>query len=220
MGLQESCTFPMESDSWIKTIAIGTILTIFGFLIVPIILVYGYIVRVIRHSLQGSSKPPEFGDWGELFIEGIQAWVIGIIYMIIPFLVAGITIGGSIMAIATGSQSGATAGLAGVTGGLIITFILMLVFGYLATVGIVNFANERRFSAGFDFGVIKNVALNGNYVIAWISSVIVFFVASIIGGILSIIPLLGFIIASVIFFYAYIVAANLWAGGFSTARGR
>jgi hypothetical protein len=213
MNLDEAVRYPTRSDSWIKTVLIGGVLIFLGFLLVPLFLVYGYIVRSIGAVLADDPSPPEFDEWGELFVDGALAWIISIVYLLVPLLVAGFTVGGSIAAVATGSEIGAAAGAGGLLVGLTISTILSLAFGYLAVVAIVNFAREGQFGAAFDLDVIKTVALDRDYAIAWLVSVGVFLIA----GVVSSIPFVGWIITPFVSFYAAIVAADLWAGGFTRA---
>lgn len=213
MNLDEAVRYPTRSDSWIKTVLIGGILIFLGFLLVPLFLVYGYIVRSIGAVLADDPSPPEFDEWGELFVDGALAWIISIVYLLVPLLVAGFTVGGSIAAVATGSEIGAAAGAGGLLVGLTISTILSLAFGYLAVVAVVNFAREGQFGAAFDLDVIKTVALDRDYAIAWLVSVGVFLIA----GVVSSIPFVGWIITPFVSFYAAIVAADLWAGGFTRA---
>ena len=166
MNLDEAVRYPTRSDSWIKTVLIGGILIFLGFLLVPLFLVYGYIVRSIGAVLADDPSPPEFDEWGELFVDGALAWIISIVYLLVPLLVAGFTVGGSIAAVATGSEIGAAAGAGGLLVGLTISTILSLAFGYLAVVAIVNFAREGQFGAAFDLDVIKTVALDRDYAMA------------------------------------------------------
>ena len=219
VSIEDAVAYPMESDEWLKTVLIGGVLTVFGFLLIPMLPAYGYIVRTLRHRLDGRSEPPSFGEWGSLFVDGLKAWIIGIVYLIIPLIVGGVTVGGSITAMATGSRAGSAAGVAGLIGGLLITFILTLVFGYFAVVAVVNFAREDRFGAAFDLDMIRAVALDRDYAIPWGVSVVVFIVAGVIASVLNIIPFLGFAVGSFVFFYAQIVAASLWADGFAVALG-
>lgn len=218
-ALGDAITYPMEREDWIKNVLIGGILVLFGFLLVPMFLVYGYLVRVIRASMAGRAEPPAFEEWGSLLVEGLQAWIIGLIFMIVPLAVGAVTVGGSILAMATGSRSGAAAGVGGLIVGFLLTFALALVFGYFAVVAVVNFAREERFGAAFDFGTIKRVGFDGDYAVAWLVSVVVFLVAGAIGGVLNVIPFLGFVIGAFVNYYAAVVAANLWADGFVDAVG-
>ena len=98
-SIEEALRYPMNHDNWIVTVLIGGALSLFSFLIVPILIVYGYLLRVIRTSIDGQSEPPVFEDWGELIVEGFKAAVIVFVYMLIPLIVGAVTVGGSIAAI-------------------------------------------------------------------------------------------------------------------------
>lgn len=213
MEFDKIVTYPMESTDWVKTILLGGILVFFGWLFVPLFFVYGYLVRTIRGSLSGRAEPPVFSEWGELLVDGVQAWLISVIYLLVPLVVAGFTVGGSVLAIATGSEAGGVAGAGGLMFGFAISALLALAFGYLAAVAIVNFAREGQFGAAFDFDLIKTVAVDREYAVPWLVSVGVLVVASILAGI----PVVGWLISPFVSFYAAIVAANLWANGFNQA---
>lgn len=213
--LNDIVTFPMENDDWLVTTIIGGVLMFLSVFIVPLFLVYGYLMGVIRGSLAGASKPPSFGDWGTLLVEGVQAWLIGVIYMLIPLVVGALTVGGSVTAIATGTNAGAAIGSGGMYIGFLVTVILALVFGYIAVAAIVNFAREERFGAAFDFDVLKGIVMHRDYAIAWLVAIGIFFVASLVNAV----PLLGWILGPFVGFYAAVVAADLWADGFASALG-
>lgn len=206
-------TYPTDRDDWVKTVLIGGVLMLVGFLLIPLFVVYGYVVRAIRTSIDGEAEPPVFEEWATLLVDGLKAWVIGLVYMIIPVVVGVLTIGTSMAALVTGGRVGATAGLAGMLGGLVLTGVLALLFGYVAVAGLVNFAHERRFGAAFEFGTLRNVTFSSDFLIAWAVSIAVFFVA----GILASVPAVGFILGPIATFYAAVVAARLWAGGFVDA---
>jgi len=211
MELNAIATYPTNRADWIKTVLIGGILIFLGFLVVPIVLVYGYVVQTMRGSLAGESEPPAFEEWSELAVDGVKAWVIAIVYQLIPLIVASVTVGGAIAAIVGGGE----AGLGGAALGVTISAILALVFGYLAVAALVNFAREERLGAAFDVGVIKTVALSREFAIAWLVSLVAFIVV----GIVTMIPLLGWLLTPFVSFYAAVVAANLLADGFARSMG-
>lgn len=211
--IEGAFTYPTDRDDWIKTLLIGGVLTFLGFLLIPLFVVYGYLVRSIRDSVEGESEPPAFDDWGTLLVEGLQAWLIGLVYMLIPLVVAAVTVGASIVALATGGRVGTGVGLAGLFGGLALSAVLALVFGYVAVAAVVNFAHEGRFGAGFDLGRLRAVALDVDYAIAWVVSIVGFVVAGVVAGI----PVIGFVLGPFVAFYAAVVAARLWAGGYVDA---
>ncbi|MGM0715962.1 MAG: DUF4013 domain-containing protein [Halobacteriota archaeon] len=210
MDFNEILTYPMQSDDWVKTTLIGGILIFLGVFLIPLFVVYGYVVRTVRGSFAGETAPPAFGEWGELLVDGAKAWAISFVYLLVPLVVAGVTIGGSIAAIATGSEAGAAAGAGGLFVGFVVSSLLALVFGYFSIVAIVNFARAGNFGAAFDVDVIKTVAFNREYAIAWLVSVGIFVVVGFVGAI----PVIGWLLAPFVSFYAAVIAANLWAGGF------
>lgn len=213
--IEDAFTYPTENENWVQTVVIGGILTVLGVLIVPMFAVQGYVLRVIRATIAGESEPPVFEDWGDLFVEGFQAWLIGIIYMLVPIIVAFLTVGGAVLAMASGSESGAAIGIAGMFGGIAISGILALLFGYFAVAAIVVFAQERQFGAAFDFAQIRTLAFNTDYAFAWLVSIGGFIAAAIVSGI----PIVGYILGPFASFYAFTVAGRLWAGGYLDAVG-
>jgi len=56
----------------------GGFLGLLGIFLVPFLFVYGYLVRVLRVVIAGETETaPMFEDWGELFADGLSAFVIG-----------------------------------------------------------------------------------------------------------------------------------------------
>lgn len=207
----------MESEDWLKTVAIGGVMLIFSVLIVPMFVAYGYVARAIRANLDGEPEPPTFGDWGTLIVDGVKVWVVGFLYMLIPLIVMVLTVGTFFVAVLTGSEAGAAAGFGTLILGMLLTFVLVLVFGYFAVVAIVNMVSEDEFGAAFDVDVLRDVGLDGEFAIPWLIAVGVFLGVGVVTGFLNIIPFLGSLIGAFLYFYAFIVASRLWAEGFQAA---
>lgn len=216
-AVSEAVQYPSTGEDWLQTILIGGILSFLGFLLIPILFVYGYLMGVIRKTHQGEQEPPTFGDWGKLLVDGAQAFVIGLLYMLIPLVVATVTIGASVLAILTGTEVGFATGIGGLFVGLVATSILVIVFGYVAVAGIVHFALEERFSAAFELGTLKPILFHREYAVAWLMSFLVLLVAGAISGFLNVIPVIGTIVGAFVGFYAAMVAATLWSDGFTDA---
>jgi hypothetical protein len=218
-SIDDALTYPMEDDDWTVTVLIGGVLSLLSFLVVPGILVYGYLVQAVRERAEGATQPPAFEDWGELFVDGVKAWIIGIVYMLVPLVVFGVTVGGSLFAMATGTRAGAGAGLAGLFGGLAISFVLSLVFGYVATAAVIHFACTGEFGAGFDFGTLRKLVMSPEYATPWLVSIALFIAANVVVNLLNVIPFIGSLIAVVLSpfatFYVLVVATDLWAGGYN-----
>lgn len=216
-SIEDAITYPTESDDWIVTVLIGGVLSFLGFLIIPVFIVYGYLVRAIRANLEGEPEPPTFGDWGELIVDGLKVFVIGLVYMIVPLIVMFVTVGASVAAMLTGGEAATAAGIGTLIVGLLATFVLGLIFGYFAVVGIVNFTHEDRFGAAFDFGTLRDVGFDSDFAVPWLVAVGLFLAVSIIVNVLNIVPGLGALVGVFLNFYVLIVASNLWADGYLAA---
>lgn len=216
-SLEAALRYPMDSDDWVTTVLVGGVLSVFGFLLLPLVFVYGYLVRVVRRRLEDDPVPPTFDDWGDLFSDGLRGFVVVLVYMLVPAVVGAATVGGSIAAMATGTRGGAAAGVGGLLLGLLLTTLLALVFGYAAAAALVNFVREDRLGAAFDVGLLRDVVTTREYAVAWLLSVVVLFGASLVAGALNAIPLLGAVVGAFLLFYAQVSAAKLWADGVAAA---
>ncbi|MFB6103403.1 MAG: DUF4013 domain-containing protein [Haloplanus sp.] len=219
IDLEWVVTYPTNSEDWIKTILIGGVLTLLSILIVPAFLVYGYVLRVLRAGMNGAEEPPVFDDWETLLREGVVAFVVVIIYQLIPLLVMFLTVGGSMAAIGTGSEAGAGVGIIGLFGGLALSGLLALLFGYVTLIGLANYAHVGEFGAAFDLDVIRSVAVDGAYAIPWLYGVGILIAATVVASVLGIVPILGAIAGVFVTFYGQVAASWVWGKGFADAMG-
>lgn len=216
VDIETIAKYPMESDEWIKTVLIGGAALLFSFLVVPLFLVSGYLVRAIRAGMDGADEPPVFDEWGEMLKEGFVAGIIGLVYQIVPLIVLFVFVGGSILAFATGSNTGSGIGMLGLFGGLFVWWILSIVFGFVGFAGVANYAREGSFGSGFDFGVIREVITSRAYLMAWVYVIALNIVVGALAGALSVTGV-GAILATFLSFYALIIAGWLWGDGFAEA---
>lgn len=82
---KEGFVYPIKIEKWPRTLLIGSILILFSFLIVPAILVYGYLIQIIRERSAGTSHPSSFGSWRTLLVDGYRAFFITGVYSIVFF---------------------------------------------------------------------------------------------------------------------------------------
>jgi hypothetical protein len=217
VDIEAAAKYPMQSEDWLKTVGIGGLLMLLSIFIVPIFLLYGYFVRVLRAGMRDAETPPPFEDWGDLLSEGFWAFVIIFVYQLVPIVVFAVTVGGSILAMASGSRAGAGIGMVGMLGGVALTMLLGLVFGYVGLIGVANYANDGRLGDGFDVEVIKRVGMSKEYAVPWVVGVVAMFVAGAIASVLGVVPLVGAILGVFVTFYGYVVAANVWGQGYAAA---
>lgn len=213
--IRETIRYLRHSDEPVKTLLLGGFFSYYGvFFVLPMVVVMGYFVRVLRSAAADESLPA-FGRWTELFVDGVKAYAIWLIYLCIPFLNAlllgwfdiydgvegyqGYELfatflvaisGGGIFAVfipfggrAFFEDLGASEPLEagwGATNTITTeqafvqltadpyTYTLLLFVWYVLPAALLNFARNRTFSAGFDFGEIRSIVFDKHYVAVWI----------------------------------------------------
>lgn len=219
MDVNKSIRYVMEDKQWISKLIIGALLSILGFLIVPALILQGYLVKIIRHVMGGSwSSLPEWDDWGKLLKDGFFVTVAQLIYTL-PFIllmIIGIAATGGIASV-SGSED--VAALAATGGGLllfclVILFIIALLF--LTPAILIQYALKDDFGALFRVGEVVDIIRNNmaDILVAFLVSIVAGIAISLVIGVLSIIPCLGwiaaFIIGLVVGPYISFVTAHLY----------
>jgi hypothetical protein len=192
------------SSDWTKVIILGVIF-IASIVIVPIFLGIGYLFRIIKATLAGSDELPDFDEIGDMFVDGLKIFVVGIVYAIPLIIIAAIIsliFGYSqATAIDTGTITGF--GLFAFIAGYIIYIIVAIIIGLIESIAIANMAlYDGELGAAFRFSeVMKRISMIGwgKYIVWYIIMVLLGFVAGLIAG-LTFIILIGFILAPLIIF--------------------
>ena len=179
-----------ESFSYAKDAVWGKwgrwILLVISTIIFPLIM--GYAVRIYS----GVKPAPEPGNWVGMFIDGLKLWIIGIIYAIPIFILA------LIFVIPAGMMSDPMTALGTIGIGLIVMLIVGLIITLISTIGMIRFAQKDSMGQAFAFGaILEHIGKIGwgSYIIAlivlWIAGIVFGFIV----GILSAIPIIGWLIA-------------------------
>lgn len=200
MDVNKSFRYVIEDKQWISKLIIGVLMTVLGFLIVPALILQGYLVKIIRQVMGGSwSNLPEWEDWGELLRDGFNVTVAQIVYTL-PFLILifiGIAATGGVASMSNGEDIAALAA----TGGGFLMFCLIILFAiaflFLTPAILIQYAIKDEFGACFRFGEVMAIIRNhlADILIAFLVSIVAAFAISVVGGVLSIIPCLGWIAA-------------------------
>jgi hypothetical protein len=168
------------------------IILIISTIIFPIM--YGYSLRVMK----GISPAPEAEGFFNLFIDGIKVIIISLVYMIIPLIILFASVGAAALGVFGGSGNISLAMIGAAAGGMIVFIILAFIFGLFATIGMVRFARIGTMGEAFNFGeILATIGRIGwlNYILALIVLWIILFV---IETVLSLIPVIGFLILLII----------------------
>jgi hypothetical protein len=211
--ITDSLTYLRESDGWVKTVVIGGLLTLLGFLVVPTVLVAGYLVRVLRGTMHGDDDAPRFDDWGDLAGDGIRAFAIAVVYGLVPALLIAVTAGLAAAVAGPGPRSGLVVGAVTFVGGLL-ALALGLLAAYIVPAAVANYAEQDSFRAGFAVDDLRPVLTSGTYATAWVMGFAVILGAGIVAAALNVVPLLGTVVGAFVSFYAitaaYYIVGHAW----------
>lgn len=209
--LSDALYYPSRSDDALMTVLIGGVLSILSFLLIPILFVFGYFLRVLEHTVDGDDEPPVFDDWGELGMNGLLAFVVTVLYYLVP-TVAFFVLGGA--SALTGSGDLAAAGVAIA---VLVSGVLFVALTYVYPAAITNFARTGSIGDAFAFGDISAVVLSSDYLAAWVVGFIIFVGGFVVIGVLSIIPILGTIVGVFVNFYIQVAAYRVFGQAFRRA---
>ncbi|WP_224449499.1 DUF4013 domain-containing protein [Haloprofundus salilacus] len=210
--LRESLRYPLRGDDATETLLIGGGLHVVTVFVpfVPLILVLGYLVRVLDEGSDGPTAlrdgtPPGFGDLRGLVVDGLKATLVVGLYVVGPIVVLLVTLGG-----ASELSPEALAGTASVAVLIGSTAALLAALGvaYLLPAALVGYARSRRLRAAFDRATLRTTATDARYFVAVVTAAGVLSAAavvSVLGAPRSLPRFVGFFVL----FYTEVAAAAL-----------
>lgn len=173
----------------------------------------GYVLRCARRAMVNDYRLPEWDDWGEMFVKGILATVISIIYML-PALVLGYLFGGKELLISMATMDFTS----GFNAQLIIPLVFMLLASYIIPYAILSFVDVGRFESAFKILKIAEKAFTLRYFAPWLAAFvygsILFSVAYILNFYLSSTIVLPFIISAVAMFINGVTSMSILGGAY------
>ena len=215
--LSDALSFPRQSEDWLPTLLVGGILVLLSPLILPALVVQGYLVRVLGQAAENGQTPPSFTDWGGLLVDGLKLLVVNLVYGVVITVPAVLLLGSLLIAIPSapvpvepGSTPPAPSGGSGL--GLLVVFALLavLLLAYLLPAAFANLAIEGRLGAGFHLRTIAAGAFTTEYASAWLLALFVGFLGSLVGSLLT------FVVVGVfVLFYVQVVLYYLVGRGFA-----
>jgi hypothetical protein len=203
-----------NSDEVVKTVLVGGVLSILSFLLIPAFIVSGYLVRVLRRTMEGNDEAPVFEDWESLLTDGLKAFAITLVYGLVPAIIGFVLVGGGTIAALSGDAGSLIGGASILVGGLL-SMVLGLAAWYMISAATANFAETGRVSAGFDFGALRPILLSKTYATGWLMALGVIVLGSIVASVLNVVPFLGTLAGVFVGFYAmvaaYYIIGHTWA---------
>lgn len=200
MDFGKAFIFVSEDKDWVRKVAVGGILTLFAWLIVPIFLILGYQIEVMRRVVNQDPEPlPAWEEWGRLFTDGLAIWAGGFIYALPAVLLALCSMIIWLPA-ATGDET-----LAGLSiAGIVVIACLFILFGlalaFIIPALYIQYVGQGDFGSMFRFREVLDIARNN--LVSIIIIILVMVVANFLLGLVTWIPICGQLIL--------LPAGNFW----------
>jgi hypothetical protein len=219
--LEDGLSYPLAGDSAVGRIVVGSLLVLGSFLIVPLVLLFGYLVRVLASSARGDPEPPAFDDWGAMFVDGLKGLAVTLVYGLVPFLLIGVSV--AIAIGGAGSGSDAAAGVLGGIGlvGILLSSVALFLLYYLVPAALTKMAVEDSVGAAFAVGDLTDVLLSVDYLVAWLVPFVIAFVVQAVTTVLVLVTFgLGAILIPPIQFYTNVAVFYMFGRAFGKVTGR
>jgi len=218
MDVKEIFMYPTKDKEWPVKMVIGIALSI-----LPIVNFFctGYAYRIFKAGLvREPFQMPEWGEWGDIFIQGLIIFVLRFLYFLIPMAFMGTGSVFLVIAFILKDRTGFFPEGMLLPGAILIGIglILAIVAAVVFPMALAAYAKSgERFGAAFRiWEIVPNIFLAlDEYLIAIVLMICVFFAYFV----LSVIPYLGILIALLLSFYLkylfyYALFGSACAGAF------
>lgn len=219
--LGDAITFPKAREGWVKTVVTGGLLLVTSVFVLPLLVLLGYHVRVVRSGVAGDANPPEFEQWGDLLVDGLKLCTIYIVYAIAPLLALALAFAVSAVTapapetVQTLQTPNAVSEphLSPVSVGVLLAICLVaLVSGYVSFAATARFAHEDRIGAAFEIRPVVRTAFTSEFFVGFVLFQAVWIVLGVVG-----LALLGMVVGLFLIFYTFVVAWYLIGRGYRNA---
>lgn len=215
---EDGLRYPVTGDNAVVRLLIGGLLGFLSIFILPAFLLFGYLVWVLSGSARGEEEPPAFENWGKMFVDGLKATLVAIVYGLIPFGMVGVSFFVILGGAGTGSDT--AAGVLGSIGfiGIAISLVAMFVLYYIIPAALTNMALEDSFGAAFDLDTIKRAVLSMDYLIAWLVPFAIAIVVNVVVVLLAF-TVLGLVLVPFVQFYVQVAIFYMFGTAFGKVVG-
>ncbi|HQD26055.1 MAG TPA: DUF4013 domain-containing protein [Methanoculleus thermophilus] len=198
-GTAISRSFEYTKDAlvgkWMRWVILVVLSIVQGLTLSLVPLLNGYAVRV----LAGKTPAPEVDGWGKLFIDGWKLNIIALIYMLPAIIIFAVFGGFAIISAAANEATGGdpTAAVLSLLGGSLLAALIAIILAFIALFAIMRFAHTDSLGEAFNFGAIfAHIGKLGwgTWIIAVIVLLIIALIYGFVVGLLSMIPLIGWLI--------------------------
>jgi len=202
----------------IPTLVIGIII---GLIPVVSLLTAGFGMKAAKASLKNDAKLPKWNDWGFIIVKTLGFIGISVVYLIPAAIVFLIGLGSAAVGIITSPLSigGITAGSATVLGAIVIAAVLGVLAILTIPMAAMHYLSTGKFSKAFALKEVARKAFSGKYIVAWLFSMVYFFILVLVMAVFSIVPVVGLAIGSGVFnFLGNTTSMTVYAEAYKEAK--
>lgn len=225
--ITDALRYPQRDDDWVRLTIIGGLLTFFGFLLLPLFVVSGYVLRVLRTTMDEATTAkagrtertagtdetntglPTFEDWTTLAIDGLKGLLVAVVYLLVPTIVGGFTVGFGALAAVSDSGALGVIGVLFALGGFVLTLVLTLAALYVLPAALASFVAADRVGRAFSPAALRPVLTNRTYAAGWVYAFVTVVAANVIINVLVLFAGIGILLAPFATFYASVMAAYI-----------
>jgi hypothetical protein len=215
---EDAIRYPWTGEQRVANIAIGGIFTLLGILLLPLLVPWGYYVRVLKRVGGGETETaPGFDDVGDLLANGVVACCIGFVYVIVPMVLLSVV--GSVPMF-FGVGLGASEDILGflIVGGLILLGVLFFTIQLVSTVllpaGVAAYALTDDVTAAVSPSTVWTIAGDKRYLKGWLVAFLINLLSSIVLQMVAA-TIIGFVFVPFLSFYSQV--ASTYAVGVGIA---
>lgn len=234
--LREALRYPLAGDGAGRTIAVGALLSALGILVVPAVLVAGYLGRVLASSAAGEAAPPGIATPAGLLVHGLKSALVSGVYTGVV-VASGLAVGlAGVAAVTSGDTALVLVGLALLlVVGLAALGLLWLPVWFFVPAALARLADAGSVRAALDVRAVASVATDRRYLARWAVGFGLFFVgwsayrlaAGVAFGLvpspltsLTAVPsLVAHALGAGVNFYCHVAAFHAFGRGYGAAAG-
>lgn len=186
MDFGKAFVYMFEDPEWVKKLAIGTLVGLLGIVlspvligVVPLLMLAGYTLDVLRNVIEGRSEPlPEWEDWGGFFVRGFKL-LAALFVWALPIVVAAIPMAlGAALADRQDSSAAVAFGATLLTCGTCLILLWALFLTLISPAIYIRLAYTGRLAAAFEVNKVWALTRDnlGNVILAilltWVAGLV------------------------------------------------
>jgi hypothetical protein len=164
MDIGRSISYITEDERWTTKLGIYTLVFLAAmFLVIPLPLLLGYQIGIMRRVMAGDKRPlPEWDDFGTLFMDGLMVMIALLVYTAPLWLLLCIGTGVSVIPAFSGGNEDVMGALVAVllaSWGVILCLLMLLSLGlfFIAPAVMVQYARTSELGSTFRLGEIMAI---------------------------------------------------------------